>query len=74
MKNFDDYCNYLSQKIKDEPERFPIMQKSYVIDKLTPENIQAFMQNYSEEVLTMASQMAMCYLQTYHEWLSEQLS
>ena len=74
MKGFADFCSYLERKIEEEPERFPVALKSYSIQSLTTENIQAFIQDYSKTVIAMSNQMAMCYLQIYHEWLSEQLS
>lgn len=73
MKDFQDYCNYLLKKTVAEPDSVPAMAKIYTVDSLTPENLQALMQNYSEEILTAAGGLAMYYLRIYHEWFEQQL-
>lgn len=72
MKDFQDYLNYLSEQIEADPDSVPVFQRCYQMDKLSPENFSAFMQNYSEEILSMAGILSMYYLRIYHEWLSEQ--
>lgn len=73
VKDFQDYCSYLLEKTVTEPASVPAMAKIYTVDSLTPENLQALMQNYSEEILAAAGGLAMYYLRIYHEWLEQQL-
>lgn len=71
MKEFNDFLVYLKQESTKEPD-FPVFAKTYMLDSMTPENLTAFMAQYSEDILRAANVLTMYYLKAYHEWLSEQ--
>lgn len=74
MKDFTEFCDYLSQRIGDDPAPVPDIAHIYTMDKLTLENLNAVLQSNTEDIVMLANRISMYYLRIYHEWLQEQLA
>ena len=73
MKDFNEFGNYLMQRINEEPEGVPALAKLYCLKSLSPEDLSAFMGDYAKVIATYSSELAMYYLRIYHEWMQQQL-
>ena len=69
MKNFDDYLEYVHENI----ERFSkiSIDKNYVLDNLTGDNLSAFVSDMALTITSEAVSLSLEYLRLYHEWMQE---
>ncbi len=68
--DFDEFVKHLEETGYSAFEDLK-MADITVIEKLTPESVEAFMNHFAEMIITYSAGYSTILLRAYHEWLQE---
>lgn len=71
IPDFEEFLDYLKENNSSYFDSAAFDKHYLFQDGITPENLSAFFQEYTENVLTSSATWSLKILRAYHEWLQQ---